>query len=386
MDVLLSNSNFRLFLDNSPMLAFVKEDGVYRYVNRVFCRVFDEPEEFFIGKTDEELYSEEVAQTLMATDADILADGEPREIVEQVPLPSGMLQKWLVIKFPMKASNGKCLLGGVAIKDVLHEVQEYRDYLAQEMEKQAMYSINSFIHGIAHEIKSPLQAIDNVVEILSIVGSGAPEQKFREYLHTIKSSVGSIESIIGNIVKFGGIKNIENIEDLSKIVVDDRRLININDLVKETVDVFVYSTESKEDNVKVVVNYAEDVETYTSNSIARQILINLMSNALKAIKGKKNKEYIKKRGAIEISIRKEDSVVIIEVKDNGVGIPDDKKDKLFRPFYRANRDLPGTGLGLYYSKVWATAANMDLYLKSSVPNCTVFALSIPVLKELSYDA
>lgn len=107
---------FKAFMDNSPAVAFMKDpDGKYVYYNRPFQRLFQRGEENLIGKTDAELFPQDIVQKLRENDSVVASSGRTIETVECVPTPDGVLHDWLVFKFPLREDSGKTLLGGVAV-------------------------------------------------------------------------------------------------------------------------------------------------------------------------------------------------------------------------------------------------------------------------------
>jgi diguanylate cyclase (GGDEF)-like protein/PAS domain S-box-containing protein len=111
-----SEARFAAFMDNAPMVAFLK-DGVGRmlYVNRTFERLSGVTRAGIVGKTDADWLSEGVARQNVENDRTILASGRSLEVVETVPLSGGVERHWLTLKFPLDAAGVERLEGGVAV-------------------------------------------------------------------------------------------------------------------------------------------------------------------------------------------------------------------------------------------------------------------------------
>ncbi|MBI4664488.1 MAG: PAS domain-containing protein [Verrucomicrobia bacterium] len=108
-----SEERFHAFMDNSPTASFMKDaGGRYMYVNRTFERVFLTTLENVRGKTDFDLWSDEVAQELRRNDQKVLELGRPAELMENIPTPDGQMRQWLVLKFPFTNQSGQQSLGG----------------------------------------------------------------------------------------------------------------------------------------------------------------------------------------------------------------------------------------------------------------------------------
>jgi PAS domain S-box-containing protein len=117
-----SENRFKAFMDNSPAVAFMKdEDSRYVYINHTFRSLFKMEDIDFLGKTDVELFSVEAAVRLRENDAAILHGHAPQHTIERLPTPDGVLRHWLIFKFPIDASARR-LVGGVAF-DITDRVQ-----------------------------------------------------------------------------------------------------------------------------------------------------------------------------------------------------------------------------------------------------------------------
>ena len=107
---------FRAFMDNGPAVAFLKdESGRFVYVNEPLTRRFAMPAERWLGRTDVELWGEQVGGALRRTDLAILASGETLELRETVPTPDGESFHWHVSKFPFTDAAGQRFLAGMAV-------------------------------------------------------------------------------------------------------------------------------------------------------------------------------------------------------------------------------------------------------------------------------
>ena len=111
-----SEARFHAFMDNSPIMAFIK-DGAGRmiYVNDPMLRRFEKTETEMLGKDDFDLWPPDVARALVTHDASVMAGEEIFVAEERVPTPDGTTPTWLSFKFPLRDASGNKMLGGVAI-------------------------------------------------------------------------------------------------------------------------------------------------------------------------------------------------------------------------------------------------------------------------------
>lgn len=110
-----SEARFRAFMDNSPALAFMKDDaGRYLYANHAFERCMNRSRGEWMGKTDEELWPSDIAATCRESDRQVLETNKPVERVETAPDAQGRLRFAWVVKFPIKSASGQRCIGGIA--------------------------------------------------------------------------------------------------------------------------------------------------------------------------------------------------------------------------------------------------------------------------------
>lgn len=129
-----SEQRFQAFMDNSPTVAFVKDEaGVYTYVNRPFLKRFQLQEKQVIGKNDLDLWPEAVAKELREHDLSVLEGNKTVSLIESVPDEDGKFSHWLTFKFPLQ-NKDKRFLAGIAIditqsKRSEQELEEYKNKL-----------------------------------------------------------------------------------------------------------------------------------------------------------------------------------------------------------------------------------------------------------------
>jgi PAS domain S-box-containing protein len=267
----------------------------------------------------------------------------------------------------------------------------FKDCIYEELNKNVFNSINTFISGICHEVRSALQVLEDTISILKdyvdgqakYVGNKRDISEEMIQLDLAEKAVNKIDLVLNNIDSFGGLnrfKNRNNNEFLQSIALDTKEL-DLGALIQETVDLFKCTMEFKEEPLEIKINVENEIRTIVSNGILRQIIMNLLSNSWKSVIAfHKDPLQSSQFNLPQINIRaKKEKIegknyITIEIEDNGRGIPHSLQENLFAPFFKAYRDLPGSGLGLFFCKTASANANMDLYLKSSEFGKTIFVI------------
>lgn len=242
--------------------------------------------------------------------------------------------------------------------------EKNREARLEEALKEAESASNlksSFLANMSHEIRTPLGAILGFADVLS--DPQLPWEEHTRYLQIIQRNGETLSQLLNDIL------------DLSKVESGHLDIEKINFPLKSAVSevTSLLEVQAKERNLSLTVEYSEDVQTsVTSDPIRlKQILMNLIGNALK----------FTNQGSVSIRVRPQNSQLVFEIEDTGVGIEVEKQRKLFKPFSQADSSITrifgGTGLGLVLSKKLAELLGGTIELKrSEVGKGSLFVLSI----------
>lgn len=188
-----------------------------------------------------------------------------------------------------------------------------------------------FVANASHELKTPITAIRGLAE--TMVGDPDPDKAvLMQYMERIHAQSLRLSNLITDLMTISRLESDQGIADFTRI--------NINDLVRREVKAAASAVESKFHQLSFEPG-AEVMEVYGDRQNLSQLCNNLIDNAIK---------YTPEGGRIQVRLRREQSEVVLEVEDNGIGISPQYQERVFERFYRVDKarsqSLGGTGLGL----------------------------------------
>lgn len=233
---------------------------------------------------------------------------------------------------------------------------------------EELYQLNKdkdrFISILAHDLKSPFNALLGYTELLS--------QNLRDY------DINEIEHEI-NIIREVTIKTFNLLEDMliwaknkTKTMSFEPKLLNFSKVLNDIYTELEYTSKNK--NIKINYLQKEEILIFADKNMLRTILRNLISNAIK---------FTKKRGEINISAQKSDKDILICVSDNGIGIDTQNLTKLFDITQKSSTlgtdNESGTGLGLFICKDFIEKHNGKIWVESVIGKGSDFKFTIPII-------
>ena len=231
---------------------------------------------------------------------------------------------------PVREQNGN-LHGWLG---TMHDITEQKQASITEIEiaKAKSDAKGEFLASMSHEIRTPL---NGVIGMLDLLDSSPLPTKEQNFVSIAKSSAGSLLSLINDILDFSKIESghmeLESIE------------YNLRDLIEQIAEQFAYHAHVKSLELNCHVSDELPPVLIGDPERLRQIVINLLGNAIK----------FTEEGEINLSVTRRGSVMRVSVQDTGIGMDDRTQEKLFQSFTQADasttRKYGGTGLGLAIS-------------------------------------
>jgi PAS domain S-box-containing protein len=262
---------------------------------------------------------------------------------------------------------------------------------ARLIQAEKMASLGQLTAGIAHEIKNPLNFVNNFadlsVELLDeLKETAAPalaaldDDKRADIDEVVGMLTGNLEKIAEHGRRADGI--VKSMLEHSRGTSGERRAVDLNALVEEALNLAYHGARAQDANFNITLERDLD-EAIAPIELAPQeitrVLLNLISNGFYAA-GKRRREGAAPdfRPALKVTTRDLGEAVEIRVRDNGTGIPPETRDKLFQPFFTTKPTGEGTGLGLSISWDIVTQQHSGtIEVDSRVGEFTEFTIRLP---------
>ena len=260
----------------------------------------------------------------------------------------------------------KHLLPQKSIDEVRRDVQKWAEQRKNELEtlQQNEAFRKEFLQNLSHELKTPIFSIQGYVETLLNGAMDNPDVNTKFLQNTEKN----IERLVNLVSDLDEISKLE-----SGVLRLNQEVFTIQDLTKEIFDSLFLKAQEKNINMGIKKGCEMPLMVLADKEKIRQVLINLIDNAIK---------YGKNNGMIEASFYKvEESNILIEITDNGHGIAEEHRLRIFERFYRTDaarsRKVGGSGLGLSICKHIIEAHKQSIHVRSTIDVGTTFGFELP---------
>lgn len=317
-----------------------------------------------LGFKEHELLGEWFPKALQAFEE----NGKPIKLMDRPITRAFLTGKPVIARTLYRLKDGSLLPVSCTVSPLvlagrpIGAIELFRD-VSVEYEIDRMKS--DFISLASHQLRTPLSAIKTYSHMLLDGFMGDINTEQRKSLRTIVSASSRMNELISTLL------NVSRIETGNVIV--SAKKINVNHLIEEVFKELALAADTKRIDLSAKMPTSAPLIIKGDNLIVKEILINLVSNAIK---------YTREGGQVVIQCKKGTRNVLITVKDNGMGIPKSARGQVFSKFYRAQNvvrhETSGTGLGLYLVKGLVETLGGKIWFESIENKGSTFYVRLPI--------
>lgn len=351
----------RSIIDASPDLIYYRnQEGQFAGCNRVAEQMVGKTEKELIGLTPHQVYDEELARQVVASDHEVLEKNV--SITEELWLrfADGRLRYFEMRKVPFYSADGD-RLGLLAFGRDITERKKAENVVAKASKDKT-----AFIATISHELRTPLNGIVGLSRMLR--DTNLSSEQFA-WVSTIYASAITLGNIFNDII------------DLDRLDRDRLELslktVSIKDFTQELGSIIELLADEKDLIFAAQVSEPLPALVEVDGTRLRQILWNLLFNAVK----------FTHKGTVSLEVKAqpintETSMVTFKVCDTGMGIPQQDLDKIFAMYYQVDspehKSATGTGIGLAICQQMVSLMNGKISVSSVVGEGTCFTVELPL--------
>ncbi len=255
-----------------------------------------------------------------------------------------------------------------AFMSVVRDISERKTIEKQLRHSERMTGIGELATGMAHEINQPLNTISLIIDniVYSIDTKTITETYLKTKINKVFDNITRIKKIIDHVRTFS--------RDQDDFVQTD---FEINTSIQNSISMISEQFTHKEIDLKF--HSGENIPNLSGNAYRfEQVILNMLINSKDAIEEKKKRNCGKFKKRIEISTALQNNLIIVEIKDNGIGISPENIDKVLLPFFTTKEPGKGTGLGLSISYGIIKELGGEIEIQSNAKLGTTISMKIPV--------
>ena len=372
-----SKRDLQAIVDNSPAVIYAKDvDGRYVFVNKKWHKLFDLQLKDIIGKTDHEIFDKSFADQFRKNDLEVQNLGRAVKSEEVAPHKDGE-HTYITVKFPLLDEHGSIYaICGIStdITDRIKMEAEKSSLENQLLHSQKMQAIGQLTGGIAHDFNNLLAVILGYAE-LSKAKFGKENEVLTNYIDQIQTAGTRGRKLVEQMMIYSR-KDLK-LEALTPM--------KIEPIIEETSRMLRATFPT---TINIETSIESDIPFVLSNTgLLSQMLMNLCINA---------KDGMGEEGDLLIALNVEKynhdvcnschehfagEYVVINIKDNGTGIPEDTLERIFEPFFTSKNVGEGTGMGLSVVHGIVHKLGGHILVTSKVNEGTSFKVLLPITAE-----
>ena len=374
----------KTLIDNIPDFIYFKDNqGKYILNNKAHLHSMGvESQEEVIGKTTFDFHPKELAEVYFNDEMQIIQSGIPMLYKEEIAFHKDTNENdWhLTSKIPLwkdgMISGIVCVSRNITqqkmAQEALRQTYEELEQTNQDLEKANKIK-GQFLANMSHEIRTPLNA---VIGLTGLLLDTPLNNEQRDFVETILNSGDILLTLINDILDFSKI-------EAQKIELE-KQPFDVRNCIEESLD--LVASKASEKNLELAYSIDSGLPTWVIGDVTRfrQIMVNLLSNAIKFTE--KGEVVVGVEGQLQDNYS---YMLHFSVRDTGIGLPADRRDRLFKSFTQVDssttRKYGGTGLGLAISKQLSELMGGTMWVESTGISGEGSTFHFTILTELSIE-
>jgi signal transduction histidine kinase len=348
---------FSALKDNLDSIMTNLQDGIMLFTADARAVLVSDSVERFLGIPRSELFGAEIhtifdRRTVLGKLVRDAFDARMALVQEEVETePGRRLQISLDLIHDEHSPDARASLGALL---TLHDLESVREIESELELSRRLAAIGRLTSGVGHEVKNPINAIVVHLELLRNKLTG-PETRAVRHLDIIESEIQRLDRVVQTLVDFSRPVELQLREqDLRRIVSGVLMLA---------------SAELETHNVRVISKLPEHPLTVKVDAdLLKQAILNVVLNGAQSMAG---------GGELRVTVRDEGRLAITQIADQGGGIPDDIREKIFDLYFTTKRDGSGIGLAMTYRIIQLHNGSIDV--QSTANKGSTFTLKLPLL-------
>jgi two-component system sensor histidine kinase PilS (NtrC family) len=244
----------------------------------------------------------------------------------------------------------------------LQDLSQIKNMEAQVQQAEKMATIGAMAAGIAHELRNPLAAISGAVQLLDKETRDSSVNK-RLFGIIIRES-DRLDATIHDFLLF------------SKPVNPEKEWFSLRNLAREALETLEQDPDWNH-ALSLVLDIPPDLDCWADPQLIRQVLLNLIANSANACRNmEKGRILLRAEETTAWDKETPEAAIVLEIADNGHGIPENIRERIFEPFFTTRET--GTGLGLAIVRQIVHSHGGEISLRDCPPQGTIFSVSLPL--------